>query len=111
MGNLGLEIRWQIDDVDGSERALLWADTTSNAETLRNEGDLRLGRYFDTETSTSHNRAGLFAFLSAFLGQLSAHRSVLEVSGLPYLGLTLQVEDVLLAFLLAHSGVVVGWAY
>lgn len=30
MGNLRLEVGWQIDNGDGSEWALLWANTTSN---------------------------------------------------------------------------------
>lgn len=34
MGDLGLEICWQIDDVDGTEGTFLWADTASNAKTL-----------------------------------------------------------------------------
>lgn len=67
MGNLRFEIRWQIDNVDSSERALLWADTTSNAKTLGDEGNLGLGSDFNTETPTSHDGAGLLAFLSAFL--------------------------------------------
>lgn len=31
MSDLGLEIGGQIDDVNGAEGALLWADTTTNA--------------------------------------------------------------------------------
>jgi len=40
MGDLGLEICWQIDDVDGTEGAFLRTDTTPDAKTLRNESDL-----------------------------------------------------------------------
>ena len=76
MGNLGLEIRWQIDNVDGPKWAFLRADTTSNAKTLGNEGDLRFGRDFNTETATSHNGAGFLAFLSAFLCWPSVHGSM-----------------------------------
>lgn len=70
MGDLGLEICWQIDDVDGTKWTFLRADTTSNAKTLRNESDLRFRSDLDTETSTSHNRAGFLAFLSTFLFRL-----------------------------------------
>ena len=38
--DLGFKIRRQVDDVDGTERAFLNADTTSNAEPLRYEGNL-----------------------------------------------------------------------
>jgi len=31
VGDLGLEVRWKIDDADGPKRTLLWADTTSDA--------------------------------------------------------------------------------
>lgn len=30
VGYVGLEVGWQIDNVYGSEWALLWADTTTN---------------------------------------------------------------------------------
>jgi hypothetical protein len=32
--DLSLEICWQIDNADGPKWAFLWADTTSNAQTL-----------------------------------------------------------------------------
>lgn len=38
MCRLVLEVRGQLDDVNGFEGALLWADTTSNAERLGDEG-------------------------------------------------------------------------
>jgi hypothetical protein len=31
MGDLSLQVGGQIDDVDGIERTLLWADTATNA--------------------------------------------------------------------------------
>jgi hypothetical protein len=34
VGDLGLEVRRQVDDVDGIERAFLWADTAPNAQAL-----------------------------------------------------------------------------
>lgn len=30
MRNMGLEVGWQIDNVDSSERTLLWADTATD---------------------------------------------------------------------------------
>jgi hypothetical protein len=40
MSDLGFEVRGQIDDVDGTKRALLRADSTSDAQILRDEGNL-----------------------------------------------------------------------
>ena len=67
MGDLGLEIGGQVDDVDGVEGAFLWADTASDAEALRNEGDLGGRVDFDTQFARADDWARLFAFLSAFL--------------------------------------------
>ena len=68
VSHLGFKVGWQVDDVDGIERAFLWADTTSNAEALRDEGNLAVRSDFDAEFAGSHNGTGLFAFLSALLG-------------------------------------------
>jgi len=65
--NVRFKVGWQIDDIDSAERTLLGANTATNAETLGDEGNLGLGGNFDTKTATSHDWAGLFAFLSAFL--------------------------------------------
>lgn len=43
MRDLGLEVRWQVDDVDSVERTLLGADTASYAQPFRDEGDLGAG--------------------------------------------------------------------
>lgn len=67
MRNLGLEIRGQIDNVDGIKGALLGANTASDAETFGDEGDLGLGGDFDAQLSRAHDGAGLFALLPAFL--------------------------------------------
>jgi hypothetical protein len=40
MGDLSLEVRGQIDDIDSVERAFLRADTASYAKSFRDEGDL-----------------------------------------------------------------------
>jgi hypothetical protein len=39
VGDMGFEVRWKIDDIDSTERALLWTDTTSNTKTLGDEGN------------------------------------------------------------------------
>lgn len=65
--HMRLEVGRQIDNIDCSKGTFLGADTTANAETLRDENNLRLGSDFNAETPTSHDRARLLAFLSAFL--------------------------------------------
>lgn len=65
--DLRLQVGWQVDDVDGAEWALLWADTTSNAEGLGDEGDLGCWVNLDTEASGSDNWTGLLALLTTFL--------------------------------------------
>jgi len=67
MGDMGLEIGRQVDDIDSIERTFLRTDTASNAEGFGNESDLGFWSYFDTKTTTSHDRAGFLAFLSTFL--------------------------------------------
>ena len=67
VGDMRLEIRWQIDNVDCAEWAFLGTDTTSNAKALGDEGDLRVRGDLNTELSTSYNWARFLAFLSAFL--------------------------------------------
>ena len=54
--DLRLEVRRQVDDVDGSKWTLLDADTASYAETFGDEGDLGFGCDFDAELSGSYNR-------------------------------------------------------
>jgi hypothetical protein len=56
MSDMGLEISWEIDDIDGAEGAFLRTDTAANTQTFRNESNLRLGSDFDTEASASNNR-------------------------------------------------------
>lgn len=43
MGDLTLEVRWQVDNGDGAKGATLRADTTTDAKLFGNEGDARLG--------------------------------------------------------------------
>lgn len=47
MGHLALEVRWQVDDGDSAEGALLRADTASYAKGLGNEGKSGVGSHFD----------------------------------------------------------------
>lgn len=65
--DLRLEIRWQVDDVDGAEWAFLDANSTSYAKPLGNEGYFGLRSHFNTELAGPDHRARLFAFLAAFL--------------------------------------------
>ena len=67
MGDLSFEVCWQIDNTDGPKRAFLWADTTSNTESLGDECNLGFGRNFNAETSASHDGAGFLTLLAAFL--------------------------------------------
>jgi hypothetical protein len=87
MCDLCLEVRGQVDDVDGIEGAFLGADTTSNAQTLRDEGDFGRVCDFDAQLARADNRARLLAFLSAFLGFVSWSRR--RVEGGTCLGLAL----------------------
>lgn len=79
VGDLSLKIGWQIDDMDCSKGAFFRADTTTDAQPLRDIGDLGLGSNFDTEFAGSNHRAGLLAFLSTFLGPVSptAHLDII----------------------------------
>jgi hypothetical protein len=71
MGDLGFEIGRQVDDMNCPEGAFLRTNATSNAKSLGDEGDFRLGRNLDTELASSHDGAGLLAFLTTFLKLIS----------------------------------------
>jgi hypothetical protein len=71
MGDLGLEVGGQVDDVDGVKGAFLGADTASDTEALRDEGDLGSIVDFDTQLARADDWTRLFAFLSAFLRSVS----------------------------------------
>ena len=66
MCDLALEVRWQVDDGDGVERALLRADTATDAERLGDEGKFGFGSDLDTELATTDDGTRLLAFLTAF---------------------------------------------
>lgn len=74
VGDLSLQVGGQVDDVNRTERALLRADTTTNAQSLGDEGDLGLGGDLDAKFASANHRARLFAFLTTFLLQLASAR-------------------------------------
>jgi hypothetical protein len=67
VGHLGLEVRRQIDDVNGTEGTFLRADTATNAQAFGDVGNFGLGSDFDAKLAGSDNGAGLLAFLTTFL--------------------------------------------
>jgi len=67
MGNLGLKVCRQVDNVDGIEWAFFGADTAPYAEALGNEGDLGVGGDLDAQFARADHGAGLFALLATFL--------------------------------------------
>lgn len=66
MGDLAFEIGGQVDDGDGIERALLGADTATDAEGLGDECELRVGLDLNTEFPAANDGARLFALLTTF---------------------------------------------
>ena len=72
MGDLGLEVGGQVDDVDGVEGAFLRADTATDTQALRDEGDLGVGGDFDAQLARADYGTRLLAFLPAFLPSVSA---------------------------------------
>lgn len=71
VGDLGLEVRGQVDDVDGVKGAFLGADAAPDTQALRDEGDLGGGVYLDAQLAGAHHGTRLFAFLTTFLGRVS----------------------------------------
>ena len=67
VGDLALEVRGQVDDLDGVEGALLGADTASDTQTLTDEGDLAGGVDLDTQLAGLDDGTRLFALLATFL--------------------------------------------
>jgi hypothetical protein len=65
--DLSLKVGRQIDDVNGTKRAFLRADTATDTQTLRDVGNFGLGRDLDTELSCADDGARFLAFLTAFL--------------------------------------------
>lgn len=71
VGDLGLQVGRQVDDMDSAERTFLGTDTATNAKTFGNEGDLGLGSHFNTELSGTDDGARLLALLTTFLQIIS----------------------------------------
>ena len=73
VGDLGLQVGGQVDNVNGTEGTFLGADTATNTQALGNEGDLGGVVDFDTEFTGTDDGAGLFALLTTFLRQLARY--------------------------------------
>lgn len=71
VGDFGLQVGRQVDDVNRAEGTFLGTDTASDAKALGNEGDLGLGRDLDTKLSGTDDRARLLTFLATFLHELA----------------------------------------
>lgn len=67
MSDLSLKVGRQVDDVNGTKRALLWADTATDTQTLGDVGNFGLGRNLNTELSRPDDGARFLALLTAFL--------------------------------------------
>lgn len=67
MGDLRLEVGWQVDDVDRIEWTFLGADAASNTQPFGDEGNLTVGRDFDAELACANDRTRLLALLPTFL--------------------------------------------
>ena len=67
VGDLGLKVCRQVDDMNGTEGTFLRANTATDTEALRNEGNFGLGCHFDTKLACADHRARLFALLTTFL--------------------------------------------
>lgn len=74
VGDLALQVGGQVDNGDGIERALLWADTTTNAKRLGNKSQAGRRFNFNAELATSNDRTSLFAFLTALAGSALLQR-------------------------------------
>jgi hypothetical protein len=67
VGDLALQVGGQVDNIDGAERTLLGANTTTDAKALGNEGDLRIGGHFNAKLTRADHGARLLALLTTFL--------------------------------------------
>ena len=71
MGDLGLEIGRQVDNIDGAERTFFGTDAASDTKAFGYESNFRLRCDLDAEPAGSDDGTRLFAFLATFLGALS----------------------------------------
>ncbi len=67
MSDLSLQVGRQVDDVNCPKWTFLWADTTTDTQTLGDVGNFGLGRDLNTELSRPDDGARFLAFLTAFL--------------------------------------------
>lgn len=65
--DLALEVGGQVDNLDGVEGALLGADTASDTQALRDEGDFAGVVDFDTQLAGLDDGTRLLALLTTFL--------------------------------------------
>lgn len=65
--HMRLEVGGQIDDVDCAKWTLFGANTTTDAERFRDEGNLGFGSDFNAQPTAADHRAGLFTLLATFL--------------------------------------------
>ena len=65
--DLALEVRGQVDNLDGVEGALLGADTATDTQALTDEGDLAGVVDFDTQLAGFDDGTRLLALLTTFL--------------------------------------------
>ena len=57
LSDLRLKVCGQIDDVDGTERTLLGANTASNTKSFRDEGDSRIRCDLNAQFASPNHRA------------------------------------------------------
>jgi hypothetical protein len=67
VGDLGLEVGGQVDNVNGTEGALLGTDTTANTQSLGDKGDLGGRVDLNAKLSCADHRTRLLALLTTFL--------------------------------------------
>ncbi len=67
MGDLSLEVRWQVYDVNGTEGTFLWADAATDTQPFRDVGNFGLGGDFDAEFAGPDHGTRLLALLPTFL--------------------------------------------
>jgi hypothetical protein len=72
VGDLGLEVGGQVDNVNGTEGALLGTDTTTNTQSLGDEGDLGGRVDLNAKLSCADHGTRLLALLTTFLQLISS---------------------------------------
>lgn len=68
MCDLRFEVRREVDDVYGAERALFDANAASYTKSLGDERYFRFWCYFDAQLASADNRTRLFALLTTLFG-------------------------------------------